>query len=177
MLKKSFAIATLLLASTAHATPFAVYVAPSVFLNDTTSSSDNQRQLLGRISLGMGSYMNKNYYAGAELFVSPGGLVLNSRNPTGPTVKNTWNFGASVLPGVRLNENTMLFFRLGAVDSHFTYRNNYVLGGQFGIGLSTTVAINCDVRGEYIYTAYRSMPNLSSPRSDWYGIGLVFRFD
>ncbi|MDR3477551.1 MAG: outer membrane beta-barrel protein [Gammaproteobacteria bacterium] len=177
MLKKIFAGCTLLFSciTVAHAAAF--YLGPTIFLKANTSNSNSIREASPRFSLGYGGNTTQYYYFGGEIFVDPFSAVVSNHNKTGPTMRDTHSFGISIIPGVRLNESSMVYVRIGGIDSHFTYNNNNDVGLQLGLGLSTTVSMNWDVRGEYNYVTYRSMTDIGAPRSDWYGIGAVYRFE
>lgn len=178
MLKKIFVGCTLLFSCIAVANPdTAFYISPSVFIKANTSNSNNDREVSPRFSLGYGGNLTQYYYLGGEIFFVPFSALVTNHNETNPSMRTTHSFGMSLIPGVRLNETSMLFFRISGIDTHFTYNNNNDAGLQLGIGLSTTVSMNWDIRGEYDYTTYRSMAGIGAPRSDWYGIGAVYRFE
>jgi len=80
-----------------------------------------------------------------------------------------------------LSDHTMAYARLGVVRTRFSDTSSTQTGGQFGVGMQTTVTQNVDLRGEYVYTAYSSFNNsissISSPRSDAFNLGLIYKFD
>jgi opacity protein-like surface antigen len=177
MLKKIMTGCTLLFSCITVSHAAALYMSPTFFLKANTSGSNNDRELSPRFSLGYGGNTTQYYYFGGEIFVNPFSALVTNHHQTGPTIRNTHSFGISIIPGVRLNESSMLYARIGGIDSHFTYNNNNDVGLQVGLGLLTTVSMNWDIRGEYNYTTYRSMTGIGAPRSDWYGIGAVYRFE
>ena len=178
MFKKIVFAGLILLSSPALAKDAGFYVAPSVFVVDATSSTSSAIQVSPRFSIGYANNFSQYYYLGGELFVNPGSVMVSKRETYGrPTLQTTYSLGASLLPGVRLNETSMLFFRIGGVETHFVHKNNNDLGLQVGIGIQTTVSYSWSIRGEYIYNTYYSMTGISAPRADWYGIGGVYRFD
>lgn len=121
---------------------------------------------------GYGGFVNQNYYLGGELVIVPVSAEITN---TESEYTTTYGFGLSFVPGVSLNENSILLGRLGVIRTHFDTENSNVMGGQVGIGLQTSVSQNLDIRGEYIFTVYRSFSDLTAPKSDQVNIGIVFR--
>lgn len=121
---------------------------------------------------GYGGFVNQNYYLGGELFIVPVSAEITN---TESDYTTTYGYGLSFVPGVSLNENSILLGRLGVVRTHFDTENSNVMGGQVGMGLQTSMSQNLDIRGEYIFTVYRSFGDLTAPKSDQINIGIVFR--
>lgn len=121
---------------------------------------------------GYGGFVNQNYYLGGELFLVPVSAEITNTNSDYTT---TYGYGLSFVPGVALNENSMFFGRLGVVRTHFDTENTDVMGGQVGLGVQTNLTQSLDLRGEYIFTVYRSFSDLTAPKSDQVNIGIVFR--
>lgn len=143
--------------------------------NTTSSLNRNFRGLPLTLNVGYGSLLSPNLYFGTELFGVLGTASLNDNG-----LKSTYGYGVSFLPGILLGDHTMTFVRAGVVRSHFTAssaRDHNVNGGQLGLGLQLGLSQNLDLRGEYIYTAYRSFSRISSPRQDALNFGLVYKFD
>ena len=107
-------------------------------------------------------------------FAIPGTGTLSSSS--GSYVKSTYGFGGSLIPGVYLTDHTLGYARLGVVDSHFKGEEDGVFGGQVGLGMQTDVGKNLSLRGEYVFTAYRSFNGNSSPKSDQFNVGIVYKF-
>jgi len=89
------------------------------------------------------------------------------------TYGTTYGAGLSLLPGIMLAKNTMIYGRVGLdtlYASRQTHKNHYtyIFGPQYGLGVQTKVSDNWDVRGEYVY---------SNARQDGsYNLGLVYKF-
>jgi len=126
---------------------------------------------------GYGGVVNQNFYLAGEVAATVGTAeISNSSNG----LKTSYGYGASVLPGFMLSDHTLAFARAGVVRSRFSNPGTTVTGGQFGLGLQTTLAQNIDLRGEYDFTAYRSINRSglsSSPRSDAANLALVYKIE
>jgi opacity protein-like surface antigen len=193
MLKKII-IASSILAVTsgiAAANP-APYVGASVGINTNTSSSAaygknssgftlsapaNYRGVPFSACVGYGGVISDAYYLAGEVE----GTVATADISNNNGLKTSYGYGASVIPGLMLSDHTLAFARAGVERTHFTNANTTQTGGKFGLGLQTTVTQNIDVRGEYDFTAYRSLNNsigrVASPRSDAFNVGLIYKFD
>lgn len=160
--------------------------------NGTTIKNLGARGALLDVFAGYGIVVNQNIYLGGELFgtatSSQAKVTVFNGNFTRVTTKNS--YGVSFIPGVMLGEHTMAYARAGLVRTAFNSSNNSagvyssrtqsVNGGQLGLGLQTTVAQNVDLRGEYVYTSYRSFrvgAAKVSPNSDQFNLAVVYKFD
>lgn len=131
---------------------------------------------------GYGGTVNDWYYLAAEVNAT---LLTSSLSGTG-TLKSSYGYGVSVLPGYMLSDHTVAFLRAGIVRTQFSDLDKYSTGGQLGLGLQTSLTQNLDVRGEYDFTAYSAMNtsvktggwvNSIAPRSDTTTLSLVYKFD
>jgi len=148
---------------------------------------------LGIKAIGGERYTPFNVFAGYGAIVSPGLYLAGELNADITSAnlsdtdffKTTYGLGASVIPGLMLSDNTMLYGRLGLVRAKFRTPNSLENGGQLGVGLQTRVTQNLDLRGEYIYTKYSSFSyrvdgvkiNISSPTADQFNLALVYKFE
>lgn len=178
---KKVLIASAILASTigaALANP-APYVGASIGVIANTSSNGgngqpaNYRGVPVNLFAGYGGIVNQNIYLAGELTGTLGTGELNSNNG----IKTTYGYGASFIPGVMLSDHTMAFARAGVVRTRFSQVSEMSTGGQVGLGLQTSLTQNVDLRGEYDYTAYRSVGGIGSPRQDAFNLGLAYKFD
>jgi outer membrane immunogenic protein len=141
------------------------------------SQPGNFRGVPFNLFAGYGGVVSQTIYLAGEVFGTVGtGEISNSNE-----LKTTYGYGASVIPGVLLSDHTLAFVRAGLVRTRFSSANSTRTGGQIGLGLQTCVTQNVDVRGEYDYTSYgsfnNSIGNVSSPRSDAFNLGLIYKFD
>ena len=160
--------------------------------NGTTIKNLGARGALFDVFAGYGIVVNQNIYLGGEVFGSATSAQGKITAPNGNFVRvQTKNsFGISLMPGVMLGEHTLAYLRAGIVRTSFNAANNSagvyvsknksVNGGQLGLGLQTSLAQNIDLRGEYVYTSYRSF-NVGaakvSPNSDQFNLGVIYKFD
>ena len=137
---------------------------------------------------GLGQIVAQKYYVGGELFLNDSSTkTANKVIGLGTTAKlrTTYSFGFSVLPGIMLSPDTMLFARAGLVETQYTLsqkpggeQNTLATGGQAGIGLALSLGKNLDLRGEYTYSAYARFSSLGSkisPRSNELSFGFVYK--
>lgn len=152
---------------------------------------------------GYGQTINQNLYLGAELFGSKASteITSNELKESDLDLKTTftpkYSYGASLIPGLMISDHTMAFARLGLVQTKFDAKitgkdstdegsqstQKTLTGAQFGLGLQTSLTSNVDLRGEYVYTAYRSM-NVGgdngmkiTPNSGTASVGLIYKFE
>ena len=173
MLKKLLAT-TVILAVSSSVVNAAPYVAASVGVQANTSNSGSARVMPATIAAGYGAIVAPNIYMAGELFVVPGSAELNDYG-----VKTTYGYGISFIPGVMLSDHTMGYARAGLVRSQFSSPRANATGGQLGLGMQTSLTQNWDLRGEYVYTAYRSISGangISSPKSDQFNLGVMYKF-
>lgn len=131
---------------------------------------------------GYGGVVNQNFYLAGEL----SGTIATANISDNTDLKTSYSYGVSVVPGLMLSDHSMLYGRAGVVRTHFTSGNGETRnGGQFGVGLQTSLTQNLDVRGEYDFVAHKSIDSrdafgerlTASPRSDQFNFGLVYKFD
>lgn len=143
---------------------------------NSAGSPANYRGVPFNVFAGYGGIINQNFYLSGEVTGTVGTADLDNNN----NLKTSYAYGVSVLPGVMLSDNTMAFLRAGVVRTRFSNANETRTGGQIGVGLQTCLTQNVDLRGEYIYTGYRSFNsthNVSAPRSDAVNLSLVYKLD
>lgn len=166
----------------------APYVGASVGVIANTSKNvnvnnyvaSNYRGVPLSVFAGYGGVINGNFYLGAEVTGTIGVAELNDNG-----LKTSYGYGVSALPGFMLCDHTMTFARIGVLSSRFPRQNESRAGLQLGLGIQTGLTQNVDLRGEYDYVNYRSIPvstinNVThnvSPRSDQVNLALVYKFD
>ncbi len=174
---KKIAVASIILAASSSVAfaGAAPYVGAALGVNTLTSSSGtNYRGVPVDVFGGYGATINTNLYLGGEVFVTPfTGTVSKSDN----TLRTTYAYGASILPGIMFSDHTLGYVRAGIVRSHFTSIGQNRNGGQLGVGMQTSVAQNLDLRTEYVYTAYSKVSPSKSPKSDAFKLGLIYKFE
>jgi len=172
--KMLMASAILATTSTVVLASGAPYLGASVGIVDNTSSQGSFRGVPLTVNAGYGVTMNQNLYLAGEIFGVLGTSTLDN-NSISTSLKTTYGYGASFIPGFMLSDHTMAYARLGVVKSRFTNAGKTVTGGQAGLGLQTSLTQNWDLRGEYDYTSYKKFSGVST-KADAFNIGLVYKF-
>jgi len=151
-----------------------IYLGPTIFEQTNTSYNDNYRGLHPRLSIGYWDAIDC-FYLAAEGFIVPLTVTMSESNPTRPeSVRTTYSWGASFLPGLLLTETIVAYLRVGYTATRFWGPDATKSGGQFGAGLQSDLTENWSLRGEYLYTAYSNISYLS-PHTDQFGIGLIYK--
>lgn len=127
---------------------------------------------------GFGGTVSDNFYLAAEAE----GTVGTANISNNKDFKTSYGYGASVIPGIMVNDRTLAYGRAGIVRSKFPEANNsFRNGGKFGVGLQTSLTSCVDLRGEYDFEAYNSFKDKTwdlklSPRADQFNVGFVYKF-
>ena len=177
-MKKLTLISSLLLASVSTGTMAGTfYLGPNLFYQYNSASHSSFSGLHPKLTLGYGSLMG-DYFLGGELFAIPFTAQLSSSiNHNGISTKTSNGFGISFLPGMMLSDSVLGYLRLGVISSQFPSPNTRKTGGQLGIGFATPLSMHWDLRLDYIFTAYQSINQLGSVKSNELGFGFVYKFD
>lgn len=179
-----------LTSSLAHASPY-VGLSTGIIVNTSDevgvygNDVGNFRGMPLTLSVGYGFDMSGIFSLGGEVFFTPTTGKLNSSY--GNYLTTTYGYGLSFIPGIQLSEHTLGYARIGWSGAHFENQSSNANGGQFGLGLKTSVTQNWDVRVEYSITSYeldktwrdRWNPfnsSTSTVRSDQFMFGVVYRF-
>lgn len=162
---------------------------------------------MGGLFLGYGSYFNNSpAYLGAEIFGNYNGStetlatgVDDDGDSFNRNVKAKATLGLSLLPGLRLNNASLGYLRLGYDWTNFrlntsgtaagfgstSLAKNSTLGGfDFGLGIETLLTQKWSVRTEYNHIWYTSMSagtvtgvNTSiNPSDNQFTLGAVYHF-
>lgn len=129
----------------------------------------------GTLSLGYAGVLTPAFYLAGEIFAGDSWNVRNFPE-NGVSVRSTWTYGISLIPGMMLTDYVMAYVRLGAVRTRFSHEGENNTGWQVGVGGQTNLAPCWDLRGEYVYTGYRSDNDVGRPASDQFNIGVVYKF-
>jgi opacity protein-like surface antigen len=151
-----------------------LYFSPALFLVNNTTPSSNYRGLNPRLALGY-SEMFPDYYLGGEIFGDPASALISNNHDNATSARSTWSVGGSIIPGAMITNSVLAFARLGVISTKFTGPNTTRPGGQVGLGLQTCITPYWDLRVEYDYTFYRTVPMLGAVKSDQVGIGLIYK--
>jgi opacity protein-like surface antigen len=180
MLKKLLAVTALMSVvnvAAASAYPY-VGVSSGLLINSTESGETSGsagvfRGIPLNVFLGFANQTPQGLYLAGELTGTLGAAEISNANG----LKTTYGYGASIIPGVMLSEHTLAFGRAGIVNSRFSNVSSNSTGGQLGAGLQTSLTQSLDLRGEYDFTAYKSVGSVGAPRQDAFTAGLVYKFN
>lgn len=183
MLKKILIMSAVCAATTgvALANP-APYVGASIGSQTNTATKDGfgkpNNHYGAPISVfgGYGGVVSQNIYLAGELFAKLATANVFSNSSSSGSIKSSYGYGASIIPGLMLSDHTLAFGRAGVVRSRFTSAQT-VMGAQFGLGMQTSLSQNVDLRGEYDVTSYRSFNSVSKLRAVEATAGLIYKFD
>lgn len=130
--------------------------------------------------VGFGGIVSQSFYLAGELT----GTLATAEVTDSNALKTTYGYALGILPGVMLSDHTLAFARVGVARARFSEVDATRTGGQFGLGLQTSLTQNVDLRGEYDFTAYQSINrnvngvNLTAaPRNDAFTFGLIYKVD
>lgn len=160
---------------------------------------------MGGLFLGYGRYFNPYSYLGAEILGNYNGstqTISSGMDDDGDTfnrnVKVKATLGISLLPGLKLNNASLGYLRLGYDWTNFhlnstataaglgtfsTSRNSTLGGFDFGLGIETLLCQKWSVRTEYNHIWYTSSSssvggvNTSiNPSDNQFTLGAVYHF-
>ena len=185
----------------------------------TTTETFNSNPALNSIGWvgglfgGYGQYFNEMYYLAGELFVNTSGASATTTTNhtytttgldslyTKVTVGTSW--GVSLLPGVKLNDASLLYVRLGYNQANIKGQGSATFNGMnvgsfsksswrggfnYGLGIESTFYPIWSVRTEYSHTNYGSFSNSAtvaglgsasanySPSDNQFMVGLNYHF-
>lgn len=168
---------------------FDTTVVPSVFLDsDSITLNHSATGWMGGIFVGYGRYFDA-FYLGLELNANGSNAdttytwVDDSGDSFNAKVQARGTYGIALLPGIKINDSTLLYARLGYIRTSFkgsatinvapitvvgdpaaSFPGVNVSGSnskwrnafQYGIGLESYVAENVSIRGEFDHSSYNS---------------------
>lgn len=153
----------------------------------------------GGLMLGYGKYFT-NFYLGGELFGLYSGAnetVTTTNLTVAPPVEFTGkvnvngSYGLALLPGLKLNDTSLGYIRLGYNWNSIKYqesltgvgsasKTNTASGFAYGLGVETLISGNWSVRTEYTYTNYDSSSTslgagtTVDPSDNQFMLGLIY---
>lgn len=166
----------------------------------TSSGVTNATGAVGGLLAGYGQYFDM-FYIGGEIFIntSDASQGSSSTSTSGPTSASSsfkvgTSYGISLLPGLKVNDSSLLYVRLGYNEaslkgsSTFTgagttvsgSKSSYRGGFNYGLGMETAFYPNWSVRGEYTHTNYGSFTDSIgtkwSPSDNQGMLALIYHF-
>lgn len=174
-------------------------------LGNTISSNPalNVGGIVGGVFFGAGRYFDCFYLAAEAIANASNAITSYTTNfkYSGFTdnyytqIRVRPSYGIAVLPGFRMNDNALLYGRLGwTVASIRTYenfstvgvtttiasRNLYRSGGTLGLGIESALVDDFSIRAEYSYTRYATLTSVLGtkfyPSDNQVMLGVLYRF-
>lgn len=155
----------------------------------------------GGLFLGYGQYFNNLFYLAGEIFGTDSAANVRTRVTTTAgsfrgRVQANGSWGLALLPGIKLNDTSLGYIRLGwnwaslkgratllnaagvvVASNNRTHTSN---GFNFGVGIETLIVGNWSVRGEYSHTWYNNFTNAAgtkfNPSNNEYMLGVLYHF-
>lgn len=179
MLKKIFAMILIWVSALSSAFAISVYIAPSAIWDSYYAAPIRYEGWTGRLALGLGLPLQAPFSLAIEGWVIPIKPSTHTNNTFGiASLKPSYSYGASLLPGYILDDYLRVFIRLGGLGTKFDSLNETVAAWQAGAGID--VFLSCfsrwSVRGEWDYSRYRSTSSVGVISDGEYSAGIVYRF-
>ncbi len=143
------------------------------YVNAHGDSYGSYRGVPFKVFAGYGGLVDPSFYLAGEISATPGTVDVSNNHG----LKTSYGFGASVIPGLMLTDHTMAFARAGIVDARFSKAKKTRTGGEFGLGMQTSLTQCVDVRGEYDFVAYRHITADGThflPRADQVAVDFIY---
>lgn len=147
----------------------------------------------GGLFAGYGIGIEPNFYIGGEIFANRNAIDTNKKTIEGEMrgdLQSSYSYGLSLIPAYSVYTNTIIFLRVGLVESGFQTKEFFidddekstqvdnVLGVQYGFGAETQLLRSFDIRVEYVYSNYKSF-NVSGnrifPQNNQFNVGFIYR--
>lgn len=155
----------------------AIYVAPSALFESISTQQLRYEGLSPRLDLGYGGIVyDERWYLAGEIFFTPKSIQILRNSINGQDLKVQYEWGASLLPGLFLDDILMIYVRLGIIATHFKDLDITRKGTQIGGGLEAWLNDTWSVRGEFDYTRYNRINSIGSPTSGTFMISAIYRF-
>jgi outer membrane immunogenic protein len=153
----------------------------TVEFTSASSANTSATGWMGGIFAGYGRYFD-TFYIAAEINANTSNAdsTFSYNNSLGVSantkVKARTSYGIAILPGIKLNDSSLLYVRLGYLRTNFkasasfssldfdestvnslsvsdsAWRNGF----NYGVGIETYVAEDISIRGEYTHTSFNS---------------------
>ena len=160
----------------------------------------NLSSWVGGLFLGYGQYLTDIFYLGGEIFgtVNDASQRMNITDSLGTyssKIEANSSYGLALLPGVRLNDTSLGYIRLGynwanlkgkesvtpaGGSTASTSKSNTSGGFNFGLGIETLIVSNWSVRTEFSHTWYdnftSSFGTKFKPSDNLFMLGVLYHF-
>ncbi|OAI47732.1 hypothetical protein AYO45_01380 [Gammaproteobacteria bacterium SCGC AG-212-F23] len=152
---------------------FQIHRNPSILDNPYGTFNTHANGWNGRLMGGYGATFYNNYYLGGEAFIGTTGAsgkdsvnALGGMMPYKGKFSAGTSYGVSVLPGYKLNSGSLVYARLGFIQTDFKVNDwsntlgsnmtNWTSGFDTGIGFEIPIYNKISAKLEYEYINYNS---------------------
>lgn len=119
--------------------------------------------LNGGVSFGYEALLNSWFFLAVEILGNDSLQFQDAHSVVNPALdtrtKTGWTYALDALPGVRINETSLVYFRAGGSRAHFStssvYKATSTWGWQIGLGTQTQILKHLDLRLEYVLSKYQ----------------------
>lgn len=127
-------------------------------------------------SAGLGTLFRNFFYLGGEFFVGTSAKIKDYPiSGTNNGVRSTWSVGGDFIPGVMLTDTLLGYLRVGGLRANFNDVNAASSAWQVGLGGESHIYKNLDLRAEYVFSLYNSIPTIGRPQIDQFNVGVVYK--
>ncbi len=173
---KKFLFAALLLMCAAPAFAANYYLGGSLAYDSYYQNDLRYTSFSPRLVGGYGGWWSRWIYMSAELYGTPKDFRRRNDDLPNQTLEEKYSFGASLIPGVYLDNLVMGYARFGFQFANFNQTNSIRRGLQTGLGLDYAATPCWHVRGEYDYTRFDNLGIVGSPQLNEYALTVIYHF-
>lgn len=152
-------------------------MAPALTYQDLRSDSLDYQGISPTLYAGYGDWVRDWLWLAGEIFGSTKSINLgNDKSENGLSLKMNYTYGVSLIPAINMDNTLTLFMRLGYERAKFSALDTTEGAYQVGLGLQTNLIDCWDIRAEYDYTPFHSVPQVGSIRGNSFTLAAVYRF-
>lgn len=176
MLRKLLCATVLFFTGLSTAWAGSLYLGPEIVYQALAVNDIGYNGVSPRFSLGYEDMFTQYIYGAAEIFTSPTtATIYNNPNNFG-SLRITYSYGASILPGISFDGTIIGYGRFGYIRTRFDNLGKVEGGVQYGLGLRWVLTDLWSARVEYSYTKYQNIAPIGHPDMNSYMLGLTYRF-
>jgi len=155
----------------AHAGYF--YLGPTIVYQTMSVNNAGYNGIAPRMTLGYEDMLTPVIYTGVEIFSNPTTIKVYNNPSDQGSLRVTYSYGASLLPGINFDNTIVGYGRLGLIRTRFDNLGQVKSGVEYGVGIKWMLNDLWSAKGEYTYTKYNNINPMGHPSSNTYSIGLL----
>lgn len=152
------------------------YMGPLVQYSSMSKNGASYQAVRPNLSVGYGEQLNNSFYLAGEVFAGPRSFAVKNSPSSTVSLRTTYNYGASILPGYLIDNVVMVYARLSVMKTRFDNLGVIKRAYSYGGGLEGCLTPNWSLRGEYNYATYDSIGGVGRIKDGQYAIGLKYTF-